>query len=146
MRITQEADYALRITYLLAKHGGKLDSVSISEATGVTERFTVKILRKLVGGGLIVSHKGVKGGYELALPPAEVNMRRVIETIDGKTEISRCLDCGYECTRMGDQKCDCAFHLIFDKINSDLADKLESVTLASVLDEGTGIETILKNL
>jgi len=146
MRITQEADYALRITYLLAKLGDKLDSASIAEATGVTERFTVKILRKLVGDGLIISHKGVKGGYELALPPCEVSMRRVIEIIDGKTEISRCLDCGYECTRMGDQKCDCSFHLIFDKLNSELADKLDSVTLASVIENETDINNILKNL
>jgi len=146
MRITQEADYALRIAYLLAKRGGKLDSVSIAEATGVTERFTVKILRKLVGGGLITSHKGVKGGYELALPASEVSMLRVIETIDGKTEISRCLDCGYVCTRMGDRKGDCTFHLIFDKLNSQLADKLDTVTLDALLEEGQSVDNILKNL
>ena len=146
MRITQEADYALRIVYLLAKHGGKLDSVSIAEATGVTDRFTVKILRKLMAGDLIISHKGVKGGYALAVAPKDVSMRRIIETIDGKTEISRCLDCEYVCTRMGDRKDLCSFHLIFDRLNSDLAEKMDKVTLDAVLDEEQSIDEILKKL
>ncbi len=146
MRITQEADYALRIVYLLARHGDKLDSVSIAEAAGVTERFTVKILRKLMAGDLIISHKGVKGGYALAVAPEEISMRKIIETIDGKTEISRCLDCGYVCTRMGDRKDMCFFHLIFNKLNSELADKMDRVTLDAVLDEEQSIDDILKKL
>ena len=49
MRITQEADYALRIVTELACLGGIEDSKTIAEAVNVPERFTVKIMRKQIG-------------------------------------------------------------------------------------------------
>ena len=90
MRITQEADYAVRIVDCLAKQGGRLDARSVSELTGVTLRFTLKILRKLREGGIVRSFIGVTGGYELAKRPAQINLRQVIEAVDGPIAISRC--------------------------------------------------------
>ncbi len=146
MRITQEADYALRIVYVLAKEKGIHGSGNISALTGVAERFTIKILRKLMQGGVVLSHKGVKGGYELLIPPEEITMLRVVELISGPLEISRCLGDAYECTRMGDQKKQCAFHLIFSEINKSISDKLGKVTIATVLAEDFDIKKLLKNL
>lgn len=146
MRITQEADYALRIVYLLAKVGGVLGSVAIAESVGVTERFTVKILRKLSQSGIVTSKKGASGGYTLAIPPSEISMRRIVEVIDGPVEISRCLDDNYECTRSGDKKHQCTFHLIFAKINKTIAEKLDTVTLDAVIGDDFDIEAILSQL
>lgn len=144
MRITQEADYALRITYLLARDKKVLDAGTIANISGVTERFTVKILRKLVFGGVVSSKKGSKGGYELAVSPGEVTMRRIVELIDGPLEISRCLDSAYECTRIGDKKNTCTFHLIFAKLNKSIAEKLEAVTLDMVTNEDMDIGELLE--
>lgn len=146
MRITQEADYALRIIYVLAKDGGVLGSGSISTLSGVTERFTIKILRKLMQGGMVGSHKGVKGGYELIRTPDSISMLQVVELISGPIEISRCLDSAYECTRTGSEKSHCTFHLIFAKINKSIADKLGSITMDAVIADDLDIEKILQKL
>ncbi len=146
MRITQEADYALRITYLLAKAGRVLDAGTISSEAGVTERFTVKILRKLVSGGIVGSKKGSKGGYELSLKPSEVSMRRIVELIDGPLEISRCLDSAYECTRTGEMKNRCTFHLIFSKISKYIAEKMDSVTLDALIKDDFDISELLSKI
>ena len=82
----------------------------------------------------------------LAIKPEEINMRRVIETIDGPVEISRCLDNMYECTRIGDRRHECVFHLIFAKLNKTIADKMDTITLASLIDDNMDIEKILSNL
>ena len=146
MRITQEADYALRIAYLLAKDGGVLGAASLAEAAGVSDRFTLKILRKLAQDGIVTSKKGAFGGYTLALEPRDVSMRQIVETIDGPIEISRCLDGEYECTRTGDKKHECVFHLIFSKINKSIAEKMETITLDSLIDGDINIENILSKL
>ena len=44
MRITHEADYAVRIVYVLAKENKMLPARDISERSGVTLRFALKIL------------------------------------------------------------------------------------------------------
>ena len=83
MRITHEADYAIRVAFCLAECGGKLGAKEISERTGVTLRFALKILRKLIQAGMVRSYKGANGGYELAQNPAEVSMGAIIVCIDG---------------------------------------------------------------
>ena len=52
MHITLEADYAIRIVQVLAQNQRRLDAKTISEMTGVTLRFSLKILRKLVAAGI----------------------------------------------------------------------------------------------
>ena len=66
MQITLEADYAVRMIYELAADGGRTDGNALAQASGVTVRFSLKILRKLVAAGLVHSYKGAAGGYELA--------------------------------------------------------------------------------
>ncbi len=146
MRITQEADYALRISYLLAKDGGLMDAGSISKGVGVTDRFTVKILRKLTQSGIIKSQKGAQGGYRLAVPASEISLRRVLEIIDGPLAISRCLEDCYECTRVGDDKDSCFFHCIFAKLNTSLTERLEQVTLDQVIGDHADINQILSKI
>lgn len=43
----------------------KVGAKTISEMTGVTLRFSLKILRKLVAAGIVKSFKGTQGGYEI---------------------------------------------------------------------------------
>lgn len=146
MRITQEADYALRIVSQLALSGGILDSKTIAESVNVPERFTVKILRKLVLNGIVKSHKGAAGGYELAYSPSEISMKRIVEVIDGPFEITRCLDSDYECSKNGDNKKCCVFHCVFGKINHNISEKLDSITIDMILDDNLGIEDILAKI
>lgn len=146
MRITQEADYALRIIYRLARENRVMDSKSLAESTGVPERFAVKILRKLNLSGILCSFKGSAGGYALAVDPSEISMKRVVEIIDGPLEISRCLDSAYECAHAGDNKECCIFHLVFDKVNRIIAEKLETVTLGDVISKDADVNEILSNI
>ena len=91
MYITLEADYAVRIVNCLAKNGSRMDAKALSAATGVTLRFSLKILRKLVAQGIVRSYKGTQGGYELARAPQEIPLGEVIETVEGPITISRCV-------------------------------------------------------
>ena len=91
MYITLEADYAVRIVDCLAQHQMRMDAKSLSAATGVTLRFALKILRKLVAEGIVRSYKGTQGGYELARPAGEIALGEVIEIVEGPIVISRCV-------------------------------------------------------
>ena len=96
MRITHEADYAVRIAYVLASENKMLPARDISEKSGVTLRFALKILRKLASDGIVVSYKGASGGYELAIDPDELSLGQLIECIDGPLEINHCLSDSFD--------------------------------------------------
>jgi Rrf2 family protein len=134
MRITLESDYALRIISAIAEKNDVVDAATLSEMTSVTQRFTLKILHKLVQGNLVTSYKGVKGGYKLKLPADKITLKQVIELIDGPIAIVRCLDNGEGCS-MNKDKTACIYHHIFDKISFDLAKKLSSITISDVLNK-----------
>lgn len=129
MRITQEADYAVRIIDCLARQNKRLDARSISEMTGVTLRFTLKILRKLLISGIVISYKGVRGGYELSRKPSEINMRQVIEAVDGPIAISRCVSGELLCS-LTDSDCGCYYHKIFADVSKAIQDKFESINFS----------------
>lgn len=132
LRITHEADYAVRITYVLACEKRMLPARDISEKSGVTLRFALKILRKLAADGIVVSYKGACGGYELAVDPADLSLGRLIECIDGPLEISHCLSEGFDCTRVKDKRI-CQFRKVFSEISLDLRDRLYSLYLSDFI-------------
>lgn len=133
MRITQEADYALRIVALLASHETVTDANTIADEAGITQRFALKILRKLSLGEIVCSQKGAGGGYKLARKPVDITLKDVIELIDGEIAISKCLSEEHVCSKQGINKSACKIHLIFDAINHDLVERLGKITIASVI-------------
>ena len=132
MRITHEADYAIRVTCCLAFANGKVGAKQISETTGVTLRFALKILRKLIQAGFVKSFKGATGGYILNRPPSEISFGEIIECIDGPIAINHCLTNEFDCTRVS-QKSDCDFRKIFSSVNKRLRDDLYLVMLDQFL-------------
>ena len=132
MRITQESDYALRILTALAGHDKLIDANSLSEQTSVTQKFTLKILHKLVSAGLVNSFKGVKGGYLLKEKPENITLKSVIELIDGPIVIVRCLETSEGCS-LNQDKTACIYHHIFNTVSIEVAKKLDSITIADVI-------------
>lgn len=128
MKINLETDYAVRIVQCLANCGNRIDANTISERTGVTQKFSLKILRKLAAEGVVKSYKGVGGGYELALPPEQITLLQVMEIIEGPIVISRCQQADYKCDHPND--CSCYFHHLFNEVAEDIKKKFSAVTFA----------------
>lgn len=132
MHITLEADYAVRIVQVLAQSNKRLDAKTISEMTGVTLRFSLKILRKLVAAGIIRSFKSTQGGYEIGRPLDEISLGEVIETIEGRYTLNRCITGEYACTRKKGQCC--KFQKVFREISEDVREKLYSYKFTDFVD------------
>ena len=133
MQLTLEADYAVRIVYTLAREQCRLDACALAEKTGVTVRFSLKILRKLVAAGLVRSYKGVNGGYEIAKEAKEISLLDIVETIEGPIHLARCAKGDFLCTR---EKCGtCPFHQAFEGVSQDLRRQMKAFTLDRFLQE-----------
>ena len=134
MRVTQEADYAIRICLILDSIGEKTGASQIADIACITPKIALKVLRKLSAAGFVKSYKGVLGGYELARDGAEIRVLEIIELIDGPVKISKCLECEHECSR-NPCKTDCKMHIAFDAINQSLVDNLGRITVRMLHDQ-----------
>ena len=154
MRITQEADYALRMVSLLAKSGaifsygmvqGTKFAPAMAEAVAVPIGFANKILRKLSLAGVVKAMRGVTGGYYLLRDPKELTVKEVIETIDGPIEISKCLAENCECLNNPNKDC-CRFHNVFGVLNQMLVERLDRLTIAMMVDADLTIYDLLETI
>ena len=146
MKITQEADYALRMMCLLAKETAAgntpVGAAGLAEGVAVPTRFGLKILRKLADTGLVKTSRGAAGGYSLNQDPSTITVRRVIEAIDGPIEINRCLSESHSCLNNPNKDC-CRLHHVFEELNRHLTERLDRLTVAMVVNENVGLGDLI---
>lgn len=132
MKITQEADYALRVILYLSKldKGAKESARVISEKENIPLRFLLKLLQKLRKAGIVKSYMGVNGGYALNKKPQDITFKDVIEAVDGPIYINRCLYNPAECNL--DRANHCNVHNALASIQENLKKNLESINFENV--------------
>src|SRR5881398_325249 len=92
LRLSKKADYALMALKHLATRTD-LESASareIAEAYDIPVELMAKVLQRLARRGLLSSHQGTRGGYELARRPAQISVADVIQAIDGPVTVTAC--------------------------------------------------------
>jgi len=122
MELTRATDYALRgILYLSMQPRDSLSVISeIASQMDIPEGFLARIFQNLAKSGLIRSHRGKKGGFSLSKPPAEIDMKTVIEAMEGPIHLNRCLDGFNVCSR----ESLCPLHEVWERIQNDVTDTL----------------------
>ncbi len=131
MFINLEADYAIRIVHALANEKNRMDAKSIAAKTGVTPKYTLKILHGLVSANIAKSYKGANGGYTLARPAEEITLLEVVEQVCGPIEINLCQSSG-ECTH---PKGICRFYSVFKDASEFMKEKFGNITFAEKNEE-----------
>lgn len=147
MKITQEADYALRMMCLLTKQSAAgvptVGAATLAEGVAVPTRFGLKILHKLSESELVKTSRGATGGYSLNTDPTTLTVRRVIEAIDGPIEINRCLSDAHTCLNNPNKDC-CRLHHVFEALNRQITERLDRLTVAMVVDDALGLGDLLR--
>lgn len=85
---------------------------SVAEATHLPAPTVVKILKKLMDRGLLVSQRGVKGGYTAARASSLISVAEVIEAIDGPLGLTECATAPGRCELEGKCRIEANFRVI----------------------------------
>ncbi|MCT9089726.1 Rrf2 family transcriptional regulator [Streptomyces sp. ASQP_92] len=85
MRISARADYAVRAALQLAASpdAAPLKAEAIADAQNIPHKFLEGILNDMRRGGLVLSQRGINGGYRLAKPAESISIADVIRVVDG---------------------------------------------------------------
>ncbi|MCK8816697.1 Rrf2 family transcriptional regulator [Natroniella sulfidigena] len=134
MKLSQATDYAFRAILYLARQGvgEKVDAQTISEAEVIPKRFLLKIFRKLVQAGVVESYRGKYGGYALAVDPAKITLKDIVEIVEGKITVNRCLIDPDECNKRATNRC--KIHNALAEIQQEVNQKLAEYNFAQFLD------------
>ncbi len=130
IRMTKQADYGIVLMTHMASLPDRLfTAFEIANEAQLPAPTVSKILKLLARGGLLDSHRGVKGGYILARAAEEISVAEIIGALDGPIAITECIcDTPGECWH----EPICPVRGNWQRINQAIRQALEAITLAEM--------------
>lgn len=85
MLLTKTSELAIHsLLYLAQKPSGYLlNPEEIATQLGESQTYISKVLRMIAQGGLVRSHRGAAGGFELARQPRDITLLDIVEICQG---------------------------------------------------------------
>jgi Rrf2 family protein len=133
MQLTRGADYAVRLMIQFASvpQQTRMTRDALVQATGLPESFVAKILQALTRAGLVVSKRGVDGGFMLGADARTTSIVDIIEAIDGPIALNACLTGTDAC----EQQAWCGAHRLWARAQAEMLKVLRSQSLADLATE-----------
>lgn len=129
LRISKLADYATVILHCLACNiRDTLSATDVAQRTHLGRPTVSKILKILQEAGLVISTRGVVGGYRLTRPASAITLAQVIAAIEGQPGLTECARGADLCT----QDTRCALKHNWQAIHQFILTTLNQVTLADM--------------
>lgn len=135
LRVSKLTDYGTVVMTYLARESEQLHSVTeIASAVRLAAPTVSKILKQLAREGLVVSHRGAKGGYSLARRPESISMVEIIDALEGRVGLTECGSSPGLCS----QESACSIRTNWQRINSAVRGALAGVSLAEMAEPASG--------
>jgi Rrf2 family protein len=133
--VSQKCQYALRAIFELSKHEGEgpVRIADVARAQAIPPRFLEVILGQLKQGGFVRSHRGSRGGYELARPAEELTVGEVMRFVEGPLAPVACALGGSntDCPLRED----CVFLPMWEKVKLAIANVYDNTTFADLVEQ-----------
>lgn len=133
IRITKIADYGILLMAEMAAEGlGAVHNARcLSDSTRIPQPMVSKILKMLARDGLLVSHRGQKGGYSLSRSAGRITVAEIITALEGPIALIECAD--HDKDHLCDLQAVCAVSSPWRKINDAVCDALSAITLEEMI-------------
>ena len=131
--LSQKTRYTIRALQHLADTFGqgpvRLDA--IATAQNIPRKFLTVILSEMAREGVVASHRGRDGGYELALQPIDIRYGDIIRLTRGSLALTPCA------SRNAHEHCanclpeaECRLRAVMLQLRDEMATMLDRITLA----------------
>jgi len=131
MTLTRATDYGVRAMIYLAglPQGERASLAELARHADVPLSFLAKVMQRLVRAGLVVSHRGKGGGFELAAGRLNISLLDILNALDGVPALNVCLLSAATCQHHAW----CAAHLVWLEARSRMLEVLAAASLNSLV-------------
>ncbi|HET7727344.1 MAG TPA: Rrf2 family transcriptional regulator [Candidatus Limnocylindrales bacterium] len=130
-----KGEYGVRLMAQLARRYGR-GPASLAEVAAdedLPRAYLEQLVMHLRDAGLVVSTRGARGGYTLAMPPSEIRMSDVLRALEGPIAPMICATDDPEHALVCDRSARCTVNVLWVAIRDAIAGTLESMTLADLV-------------
>jgi Rrf2 family protein len=135
MLVSRGADYAIRAMLDVARLPEDKRTVTeqIAMRQEIPVAFLSKVIAQLTQAGLMRTYRGAAGGVHLGRPAEEINLRQIVEALQGPIALSLCTDPYDGCPKAAT----CPAYRVFKEGQRNLDTLLEEECLADLVREAT---------
>jgi FeS assembly SUF system regulator len=92
IRLSKLTDYALVVMSSMARRSNQSSHTArdLSLELHLPLPTVSKLLKELLQSGLLISQRGVKGGYNLSREPQEISLAEIIAALEGPIALTEC--------------------------------------------------------
>ena len=130
IRLSRLTDYGIMLMTMLARdrQSAARSAREVADRSRLPRPTVSKLLKALAHGGLLETHRGVRGGFRLAKSPEVVTVADIIAALEGPIGITECTahpgQCGVEPL--------CPVRTNWRRINRAVLEALGGITLAEM--------------
>ena len=128
MKLTRKAEYGIRAVLYISSHSEKEKVLTreIAENMGIPKQFLAQVMLVLSNAGIVRAIRGANGGFKLAKKASEIDLKEVIESIEGPIALNECLLNQGQC----DNKDDCPEHDVWEEAQESMLSVLDKADFA----------------
>ncbi|HET6437961.1 MAG TPA: SUF system Fe-S cluster assembly regulator [Anaeromyxobacter sp.] len=128
IRVSKLTDYAIVLLAHLANSGRTLTGQELAGRSSVPLPTVSKLCKELSKAGLVVSHRGRRGGYGLARNADRISVAEIVEALEGPIALTEC--------SQGVQACEleatCVARASWDPVSRAIHGALSSLPLSAI--------------
>ena len=129
LRISRLTDYATVLLAALAGEPGRVQTATaLAEQTHIAAPTVSKLLKQLQRAGLVISTRGLHGGYQLSRPAAQISAAAILDALEGPVALTDCA--------AGHGNCEieesCRVSRVWQRLNLAMRRALYEVSLAQL--------------
>jgi len=128
LHLTQKVDYGIILLANLANTREKTSIKTIAEESNISTTYLQKIARTLKKAGIIKAERGKYGGYTLNKKAEELDLKTIIEALEGEIAIAPCLK--QIITAPCKQKTKCTIWKKLAEVNQDISKYLSKTKIS----------------
>ncbi len=131
MRLSTKVRYGTRAMLDLAccYGDGPILLKDIAKRQEISLKYLDRIFSSLKTARLVKSLRGAKGGYILNHPPAKINIKQIVEALEGPLELVECVSNKNFCHRVNS----CVMHDIWYELGKAMEIILKTTTLEDLV-------------
>lgn len=129
LRIARLTDYATVLLAALAHDPGRRQTAAgLAACTHIGAATVSKLLKQLQRTGLVVSARGLRGGYQLARPAVSISAAAILDALEGPMALTECAAGAGHC----DIESTCHTGRTWQRVNQAIRRSLHDVSLAQL--------------
>jgi len=146
MKLSTRARYGVRLMISLALNypNGPVFLKDIAKGENISEKYLSLIMIPLRSAGLVNSIRGAHGGYSLAREPAQINMKEIVDVLEGDSGLVDCVKNPSTCQRVPI----CVSRDVWAMIDGKISETLSAITLDKLvkMNQEKAAQAIMHNI